>query len=859
MADNEFYLGRAFDPKTGKTTAQDIKYDPADLTTHAVVTGMTGSGKTGLCVSLLEEAALQGVPALIIDPKGDLTNLLLHFPELAPQDFQPWIDPDIARRAGKTVEQASMEAALSWRSGLTEWGITPDRVRALSNAVQFAIYTPGSDAGIPVSVLSSLSAPELDWAANRESLRERISSTVTALLGLVGINDVDPIRSREHILLSNLFENAWSQGKSVDLTELILQTQTPPFEKLGAFPVDTFYPPKDRMELAMALNNILASPAFEVWREGQPLDVKSLLFTEDGRPRHSIFYLAHLSDAERMFFVTLLFTATESWMRTQSGTNSLRALLYMDEIFGYLPPTANPSSKMPLLRMLKQARAFGLGLLLATQNPVDVDYKGLSNAGTWFIGKLQTERDKLRLLDGLESATGGSSREAFDKLISSLGKRVFIMQNVHSKAPILFQTRWAMNFLAGPMMRAQIPALNELVGARAVDSGQSSVSSGTAPAAATSFSVPQPFDSAQGRPSPVSYASPAPVAEPVRPATPNRVESVVGSTTRPPIPAGVAEYFLPQNYSLPEAFKFAHQTMPAEAMIEGVIYRPALLATAQVRFLDRKYGVDSELERAALVAAPERRGSVRWEEFAYSGPPLDKVDTSPAPASRFGTIDAPLNDSRLMTALKKDFTDWVYRSATIKARANETLKVYAGPDVSQAEFMKACAETARDARDAEITKKSAVLDRQIKTLQDKLVKEERELRQDQATLANRNMEAGANLLELGAGMFGLGRKKSVTTQFTKQRQARDAKDEVEESEDAIAQYRKDLAELQRQRQQVVDDVNSSWGDVVNKISEVTLAPKKTDIFINLFGVAWMPYYQVRAGGTILELPAFGAE
>ncbi|MBI5297286.1 MAG: DUF853 family protein [Chloroflexi bacterium] len=854
MADNEFYLGRAYDPKAGKATPQEIRYDPADLTTHAVVTGMTGSGKTGLCVSLLEEAALQGVPALIIDPKGDLTNLLLHFPDLAPQDFQPWVDPDIARRSGKTVEQAAMEAALSWRSGLSEWGITPDRIRALANAVQFAIYTPGSDAGIPVSVLSSLAAPGLDWATHRESLRERISSTVTALLGLVGIEDVDPIRSREHILLSNLFESAWSQGRGVDLTELILQTQTPPFEKLGAFPVDTFYPPKDRMELAMALNNILASPAFEVWREGQPLDVKTLLFAEDGRPHHSIFYLAHLSDTERMFFVTLLFTAVESWMRTQSGTNALRALLYMDEIFGYLPPTANPPSKTPLLRMLKQARAFGLGLLLATQNPVDVDYKGLSNAGTWFIGKLQTEQDKNRLLDGLESATGGSSRAAFDKLISSLGKRVFIMQNVHEKTPILFQTRWAMNYLAGPMTRTQIPALNQLVGARAVDSGQSSVDNGpqTVSAPAPSFSVPQP--------SPVSYAAPAPAATPVKPATPSRVDPAGSSTTKPPVPAGVAEYFLPQNYSLPEAFKYAAKTMPAEAMIEGVIYRPALLASAQVRFLDRKYGVDSELARAALVAAPEKRGVVRWDDFIYNGPSLDQVDTSPAASARFGVIDAPLNDARLIKALQKDFTDWVYRSSTIKARANDTLKVYAGPDVSQAEFMKACAETARDARDAEIAKKSATIDRQIKTLQDKLDREERELRQDEAELGQRKMEEMGTHAENVFGLFtGSRSTRKLSSSLTKRRMTEQAKADVDESIDAISQFKKELAVLQQRRQDVVDDVNASWGDVVNKITEVVIAPKKTDVFINLFGVAWLPYYQVRAGGAILEIPAFGAE
>src|SRR5215216_851654 len=465
MTDVNFYLGRAYDPLTKTVTNESVYYDAADLTTHAVVTGMTGSGKTGLCITLLEEAALAGIPAIIIDPKGDLTNLVLHFPDLAPQDFQPWIDPEMARRAGKTLDQLAVDASTSWREGLQQWGVTPDQILALKNAAQYAIFTPGSDAGIPVSVLSSLTAPALVWKENRETLREKISSTVTALLGLVGYQDIDPIRSREHILLANIFENAWSQGKDVELTELILQTQAPPFDKLGAFPVNTFFPAKDRMELAMVLNNILAAPAFETWREGQSLDIGKMLFTEERHPRHSIFYLAHLSDAERMFFVTLLLSAVESWMRTQSGATSLRALLYMDEIFGYLPPQRNPPSKQPMLRMLKSGRAFGLGLLLATQNPVDVDYKALSNAGTWFIGKLQTEQDKNRLLDGLESASSAVPRGVFDKLISTLAKRVFVLHDIHAKQPQLFQSRWAMNFLAGPLTRAQIPALNRLAGA----------------------------------------------------------------------------------------------------------------------------------------------------------------------------------------------------------------------------------------------------------------------------------------------------------------------------------------------------------------------------------------------------------
>ncbi len=859
MADSNFYLGRLFDTKSGKITTKALGYDPVDLTTHAVVTGMTGSGKTGLCIALLEEAALQGVPAILIDPKGDLTNLLLHFPDLLPQDFRPWIDPEMARRAGKPLDQVAQEASFAWRNGLTEWGINKERLLALQNAAEFAVYTPGSDAGIPVSVLSSLAAPKLDWESNREVLRERITSTVTALLGLVGMNDLDPIRSREHILLSNIFEAHWSEGRDVDLTELILQTQTPPFDKLGAFSIDAFFPPKDRMELAMVLNNILAAPAFETWREGESLDIQSLLFGEDGRPRHSVFYLAHLSDGERMFFVTLLLSAVETWMRTQSGSTSLRALLYMDEIYGYLPPTAVPPSKGPLLRMLKQARGFGLGLLLATQNPVDVDYKGLSNAGTWFIGKLQTERDKVRLLDGLEGAAAGISRGTMDKLISSLGKRVFVMHNVHAKEPVLFQTRWTMNFLAGPLTRTQIPALNKLARVDAsLRAAPKPVSSPKGASASKRRAAPQPsVESLQ----PVAVPSSSSIVSspPAVSAASRSSSAVEGSLTKPPVPAGIREYFLPQNYSLPEALQSAGRTMPPQAMIQGVMYRPALLAAAQIRILDRKYGVDSEVTRATLVESLERRGVVRWDELSYTGPALDKVETDPVSSARFSTIDSPLNDTKLMTSLQKDFTDWIFRNSSLTARANTALKVYAGPDVSQAEFMKACADTARGARDAEISKKTAQIEKKIKTLEDKLSREERELRDDQSDLQNRNLESGANLLELGAGLVGFGRKKSVTTQFTKHRLAQNAKADVEESVEAIDQYKKNLANLQRERDEVTSEINDRWGGAVNEISEVSIKPKKTDIYVNLFGVAWKPYYIVQADHETLELPAFGAE
>jgi hypothetical protein len=849
MAESNFYLGKFFDVKSGKVTKDALQYDPADLTTHAVVTGMTGSGKTGLCIGMLEEAALQGVPAIIIDPKGDLTNLLLHFPNLLPQDFQPWIDPEMERRSGKSIEEIADEASSAWGKGLKEWGIGEDRLLELQNSVKFAIYTPGSDSGIPVSVLSSLAAPDLYWESNRDVLRERISSTVTALLGLVGMNDIDPIKSREHILLSNIFEHHWSEGNDLDLTELILQTQTPPFPNLGAFPVDTFFPPKDRMELAMVLNNILAAPAFETWREGEPLDIQAMLFTPDGKPRHSIFYLAHLSDGERMFFITLLLSAVETWMRTQSGSASLRALLYMDEIYGYLPPTAVPPSKGPLLRMLKQARAFGLGLLLATQNPVDMDYKALSNTGTWFIGKLQTERDKNRLLDGLESAAGGIPRAAMDKLISSLGKRVFVMHNVHEKMPVLMQTRWTMNFLAGPLTRAQIPALNELVGAGAALQTPPKSASVSKKESRPSVEAMQPMavPSAPG-------AQPA-VADANR-KSPVSNQKSDGSLTKPSIPAGIREYFLPVDYSLPKAFQMAGRAMPLQEKIREIVYKPVLVAFARIRFLDRKYGVDVNQSRAVLVEDPDKNGLIKWDDFVFNFS-IDKLESAPQQQAKYEIVTPPLSDAKRLASLQKDFADWIHRTFTVTARANRALKVFAGPDVTQAEFVTVCSEAAREAADAEIAKNTKSIDKQLKTLKDRLAREERELMQDQDELQNRKLEAGANLLELGAGLLGVTRKKSIGTQFTKHRLSQSAKADVEESMDAIAQYKKQIADLETQREEIGKTVTAYWSGLVNEREDVNVAPKKADIFVEAFGVAWMPFYTLESGTE--SLPAFGEE
>lgn len=455
-----FYLGRKVDDANGKDTDELVMYDARDLTTHAVCVGMTGSGKTGLCLSLLEEAAIDGVPVIAIDPKGDIANLALQFPQLRSEDFLPWIDAGEAKRKGQSLEEFAAATAATWKQGLNDWQQDGERIARLQAAAEVSVYTPGSSSGRPLSVMRSFAAPDAELLADSTALKERIGGAAGGLLGLLGI-EADPLKSREHILLSSVLDAAWRKGEDLDLAALIGLIQKPPFDKVGVFDLETFFPAKERLQLAMAINNLLAAPGFAAWMEGEALDVQRLLFTDSGKPRISIISIAHLNDAERMFVVTLLLNEVVAWMRRQSGTSSLRALVYMDEIFGYFPPSAMPPSKLPLLTLMKQARAFGLGVVLATQNPVDLDYKGLSNAGTWFIGRLQTERDKARVIEGLLSSDGESLDKAkLEALLANLSQRVFLMRNVHEEQPVLLRTRWALSYLRGPMTLKEIAQLN---------------------------------------------------------------------------------------------------------------------------------------------------------------------------------------------------------------------------------------------------------------------------------------------------------------------------------------------------------------------------------------------------------------
>ncbi len=818
--EGKFYIGKTYDAKKKMILQKPTLYDPNDLTTHGVVVGMTGSGKTGLCIDILEEAALNGIPALVIDPKGDIANLLLHFPSLSPQDFEPWVDADTAQREGKSAAEMAEEVAVLWKSGLAEWDIDTERIVSVRQAVDYAVYTPGSDAGIPISILTSLQAPVLSWDENREAIREKISSTATALLGLVGI-EADPVKSREHILLANLIERSWVDGEDLDLSELIRQIQNPPFERLGAFEMDQFYSEEDRFELAVSLNNLLAAPSFEAWVEGTPLDIEAFLWGEDGKPKQSVFYLAHLPDAERMFFVTLLLTALETWMYQQSGSDSLRALLYIDEMFGFMPPVAKPPSKPPLLRLLKQARAFGLGLLLTTQNPADLDYKGLSNAGTWFIGRLQTERDKLRLLEGLEgieAGKGGFSRAKADKSISSLGKRVFLLHNVHEKAPEIFHTRWAMAYLKGPITRTQLKDLNALVGADAKKSGEGKKAA----------------------------------------AKLEKKSSADFSATRPVIPTGVEELYLANNLTVAQALKSAGKDAPKAKRL-GIVYRPSLLAQASVRYLDRKYDIDHEDTIAALSIDVDPRGVVHWDDVLTTPFTSKAFDSGPAPESQFSNLEKPLSGASTLNSLESDFLDYIYHSVELTLETNPALELVARPGVTTAEFREQCAQAAQAARDEEAETLREKYEKKIKSIQTRLTKEERELAEDQAEHQSRKMEELATLGENLLGLIGGSRsRRRVSTSVTKRRMTAKAKADVEESLDVIEEFKQELAELEAELSQELDELDDRWGDAASQIEELKITPYKKNILVEHFGVAWYPFWQLEEGGKSFEVPGFSA-
>lgn len=855
MSDSTYYIGRTVDLNVAKqdpATMETVRYDPDDLTTHGIIVGMTGSGKTGLLVGMLEEAAMSGLPAIVIDPKGDLTNLLLHFPDLLPADFAPWIDPETARRENISMEQLSEITANRWREGLKNWDLDRDELLALKQAADYVVYTPGSSSGQPVNLLSSFAPPHgLNWAEHREILRERISATVTALLGLVGLRDIDPLRSREHILLCNILENAWSKAQALDLTELILQVQNPPFERMGAFPVNAFFPQNERFDLALLLNNFLASPSFQAWVEGQPIEVQDFLYTAQGRPRVSIFYLAHLDDNERMFFVTLLLASVESWMRAQRGSTGLRALLAFDEIVGYLPPVANPPSRPVLLRLLKQARAFGLGLLLATQNPVDLDYKSLSNAGTWFIGRLQTDQDKQRLLDGLQSLEGGVDRGTYDNLISTLRPRVFLLHNVHNRGgAFTFQPRWCLNYLAGPLSRAQLSALKPLGSGPEVPAQPGGVYA--QPAATAVAPPPPPITPAQ---QPAPQAQPA-YAAPALSTAPAPFAAAEGATrTPPPPPAGVVAHFLSPELSLSQALAKLGGSYSGPLRPEGMLYRPALFYQAEVAYANRTYNLNHTRQVAALVTNVQSARPA-WDEAMHEPVDRNRLDAQPLPDARFYPLPGWLSAAGKLSAYEKDFVDWVYRAGELRLFANTALKLYGDPEDSQASFRQKCDAAARDALESDSAKIEKAYRAKIDALERKIERQKERIDKNESEVSQRNFEtlsSGAELI-IG-GIFGK-RKRSVSTTLSKNRMAQDAKADLQTARRELESMTEQLNNLKKQLDSEIEQVKERWARAVGDIDEISVTPYKKDIYLEVSGLVWLPVYLVNAEGRTFEAPAY---
>jgi len=792
-----FYLGRHYDERTKKTTDDLVLYDSKDLVTHALCVGMTGSGKTGLGIAVIEEAAIDGVPVLVIDPKGDLTNLLLTFPDLRAEDFLPWVNDDDARRAGKTPADFAADQASRWKKGLSDWGEDGDRIKRLREAAEFTIYTPGSSAGVPVSVLTSFARPALD---EPELVRERAQTTVSSLLALAGI-DGEPLKSREHILLSTILLAAWQAGESPDLATLIERVQQPPVRRIGVMDVDSFFPPKDRFGFAMAVNALIASPGFEIWNQGDSLDVGAFLRTSAGKPRVSIFTLAHLDDNQRMFFVALLLNAVAGWMRTQSGTSSLRAMVYMDEIFGFFPPIANPPSKGPLLTLLKQGRAAGVGVVLATQNPVDLDYKGLANIGTWWLGRLQTERDKARVLEGLESASdsGGLDRSEVDRLLSALTGRVFLMRNVHEDALTLFQSRWALSYLRGPLGRDDIKKLTAAAPRK---------SAGPAASPARAAAAPAPPDSAQV---PAAAGSPA-----------------SASGARPIVPPDVPQYFAPD----------------AAASVSAPLL-PAVYGAASVRFVDPKLKVDTTRLVTQTTAIADGPVPVDWANGHEVDWTPEMLEHHPPEGVSFGLLPAPALKAKNYDAWTKQFTAALASGQSLDLLKSPSTGEISRPDEAERDFRARLQQGSRETRDQ-------ALDALRKRFAPRQVALDDRLRRAQQIVDRESEQASSQKLQtaisVGATIVSafLGRKAiSATTIGKATTAARGVGRSMKESED-IERARQTVAAIDDQRKQLEDELREETAKLeaasdvaTEKLQQVSIKPKKTDVTVKLVSLVWV--------------------
>ncbi len=764
--------------------------DPRDLTTHGVIVGMTGSGKTGLGIVLLEEALSAGVPVLALDPKGDLGNLLLTFPDLSPASFAPWVEESKAREAGVSVEEHAAQVAIQWKEGLAASGIGPERIQALRDSAELTIYTPGSSAGVPLNLIGSLRAPPLSWETDAETLRDEIEGTVSSLLGLVGIAG-DPLASREHVLLSNLVEHAWRAGRSLDLGTLIGEIQAPPLRKLGVFDIDAFFPAKERTELALRLNALVASPSFAAWGEGAALDPAELLGGAPGRPRAAIVYLAHLSEQERQFVVTLILAKVVTWMRGLAGTSDLRALVYMDEVFGFAPPTAAPPTKKPILTILKQARAYGVGMVLATQNPVDLDYKAMSNAGTWMVGRLQTERDKERVLEGLRSAAGDTDVAALGETIGGLEQRQFLVVSAHEPEPVVFSTRWAMSYLRGPLTKEQIETLMA------------------------------------GRETP-AVAPPAGAAAADAPAP----------ATAPPVPGDVPVRHL-------------HPSTPWLAEVGGVVagtrLRAYLAARLSLRFDDAKADLDTTEEWEALYG-PLDTGLDLDDEKQVDYDERNFASEPPAGAS-YVAPEAPIADAAFFQRAGKEIVRRIGDSRTLTVYRNRELKLYSRPGETEEQFAARADEAAQAAADEETAKIRDRLEAKQERLEKALETARRrteELEVEQKSRTTTELLAGAGQV-LSVLLGGRGRTRTIASAgraigsaASRRGMTTRAGERHRTAEEKIEASEQSLEELEQEIVDEVAEIDAEWEAKAREIDAVEVRLESSDVRLVELALVWVP-------------------
>jgi len=819
MAD--LFLGGSIDPATHERTTDDatshLTVATDKLTTHGVIVGMTGSGKTGLGVIVIEEALKAGLPVIAIDPKGDLTNLCLTFPNLAPTDFRPWIDEAQAKNAGQTPDEFAASQAELWTKGLGGWGIDGSDIGALRADTDFTIYTPGSQSGVALNIVGSLQVPA--DLSDAEIVGDEIEGYVTGLLGLVDI-DADPLSSREHILLSNLINHSWQSGKDIDLMTLVGQVATPPIRKLGVFEIDQFFPPKDRMGLAMKLNGLLASPAFAAWGAGAPLDIQSMMFTPDGKPRCAIITTAHLSDTERQFVTSLVLSKLVTWMRAQSGTTDLRAMLYMDEVAGYLPPTANPPTKKPIMLLMKQARAFGVGVVLSTQNPVDIDYKAISNAGTWMIGRLQTDRDKARLLDGMSSAAGGVDIKAIGDTISGLGKREFMLRRAGKDTPEVFTTRWAMSYLRGPMTRDQIemmmgPARND--GAATPDpvaAAGAAAGITAAPQAATTVAA-----GAGSAPAPALADDESAIMPDVGDGTPVRYVDVaapwledVGGDTR------------------------------------GKRLEAAVVARVALRYDETKADLvhDDEYE-AVLFPLREQADMSQIVQVDYDDRDLQ---TNAPDGAVYRLSDAKIANKTFWNQVERDIKDQLTRTLSLELPANVGLKLYGRPGEDADAFEARCLKIADDQADAEIAKLRDKYETKAKSLRDKIeAAEDRIDELEDQTKDKRNSELLSTAGSVLGGLLG-GRKSKggllgglfgkAGTAARRRGTTNASAGRLETAENKMQRLVDQVEDLEMELEEEVIDIDAKWMELAKEITTLDVGLEKTDVKVTQLVCAWLP-------------------